>query len=73
MCASSATPLAAVLIAKGVSPGAVLSGLLLGPATNIATLAWLRKAFGKRATIWGSIGLLAATWSLALARTSCWT
>jgi uncharacterized membrane protein YraQ (UPF0718 family) len=66
VCASSATPLAAVLLAKGISPGAVLAGLLLGPATNIATLAWLRKAFGLRATLCGVGGLLASTWTLAL-------
>jgi uncharacterized membrane protein YraQ (UPF0718 family) len=66
VCASSATPLAAVLLAKGISPGAVLSGLLLGPATNLATVAWLRKAFGMRATLWGVGGLLASTWALAL-------
>jgi uncharacterized membrane protein YraQ (UPF0718 family) len=66
VCASSATPLAAVLLAKGISPGAVLSGLLLGPATNVATLAWLRKAFGLRATLWGLFGLLASTWALAV-------
>ena len=52
VCASSATPLAAVLLAKGISPGAVLCGLLLGPATNLATLAWLRRAYGPRATAW---------------------
>jgi ABC-type nickel/cobalt efflux system permease component RcnA len=44
----------------------VLSGLLLGPATNLATVAWLRKAFGLRATLWGVGGLLASTWGLAL-------
>jgi len=65
VCASSATPLAAVLLAKGISPGAVLSGLLLGPATNIATLAWLRKVYGARATLWAVGALLAITWSLA--------
>jgi hypothetical protein len=65
VCASSATPLAAVLLSKGVSAGAVLSGLLLGPATNIATLAWLRKAYGARATLWAVAGLLAITWTLA--------
>jgi hypothetical protein len=65
VCASSATPLAAVLLAKGVSPGAVLSGLLLGPATNIATLAWLRKMYGARATLWAVAALLGITWSLA--------
>lgn len=65
VCASSATPLAAVLMAKGVSPGAVLAGLLLGPATNVATLAWLRKAYGQRAAIACVTGLLSVTWALA--------
>lgn len=50
VCASSATPLAAVLWAKGLSPGAALIGLLLGPATNVATLGFMRGAFGTRAT-----------------------
>ena len=66
VCASSATPMAAVLLGKGVSAGAVLSGLLLGPATNVATLAWLRKAFGARAAYGAVAGLLAVTWALAL-------
>jgi hypothetical protein len=66
VCASSATPLAAVLLSKGISPGAVLCGLLLGPATNVATLAWLRKAFGLRPTLWGLGGLLVTAWGLAL-------
>jgi uncharacterized membrane protein YraQ (UPF0718 family) len=70
VCASSATPLAAVMLAKGISPGAVLSGLLLGPATNVATLAWLRNAFGLRAALWGIGGLLASTWALALVANS---
>ena len=52
VCASSATPLAAVLWAKGLSPGAALVGLLLGPATNVATIGFLRGAYGKRATTW---------------------
>ena len=66
VCASSATPLAAVLLAKGISPGALLTGLLLGPSTNIATLAWLRSAFGMRAMLWALGALLATSWSLAL-------
>ena len=37
VCASGATPLVAVLIYKGASPGAVLAFLLTGPATNITT------------------------------------
>ncbi|MFI5308209.1 MAG: permease [Polyangiales bacterium] len=66
VCATSATPLAAVLIAKGISPGAVLCGLLLGPATNVATVAWLRNAFGLRATWLGLGSLLLSTWALAV-------
>ncbi|MBT8492828.1 MAG: permease, partial [Deltaproteobacteria bacterium] len=37
VCASGATPLAAVLIHKGVSPGAAVAFLLAGPATNMTT------------------------------------
>ena len=65
VCASSATPLAAVLLAKGFSPGAVLAGLLLGPATNLATLAFLRRAYGTRAAVGAVLALLGVTWILA--------
>lgn len=65
MCAASAMPLAAVLLAKGMSPGAVLCGLLLGPATNVTTLAWLRRRFGARATWCSVAALIATTWPLA--------
>ena len=66
VCASSATPLAAVLLGKGVSAGAVLTGLLLGPATNVATIAWLRKSFGTRAAYGTIAGVLVVTWVIAL-------
>lgn len=49
VCATASTPLAAVFIAKGVSPGAALVFLLAGPATNAATMAWLSADLGKRA------------------------
>jgi len=62
VCASSATPFAAVLLAKGMSPGAVLAGLLLGPATNLATVGFLRQHFGGRAAAVGIGGLVVATW-----------
>lgn len=48
VCATAATPIAAVLVAKGVSPGAALAFLLAGPATNAASLAVLTKYLGKR-------------------------
>ena len=67
VCASSATPFAAVLLAKGLSPGAVLAGLLLGPATNIATVGWLRGAFGTRAALLGLLALVLSAASLGYA------
>jgi uncharacterized membrane protein YraQ (UPF0718 family)/regulator of protease activity HflC (stomatin/prohibitin superfamily) len=48
MCASASTPVAAALMAKGVSPGAALVFLLAGPATNVATILLLASAFGRR-------------------------
>jgi len=48
VCATAATPIAAVLVAKGVSPGAALAFLLAGPATNAASLAVLSKYLGRR-------------------------
>jgi len=48
VCATAATPIAAVLVAKGISPGAALAFLLAGPATNAASLAVLSKYLGRR-------------------------
>ncbi len=67
VCAASATPLAAVLLLKGMSPGAVLAGLLLGPATNLATVGFLRSHFGTRATAVGIAGLVITIWIVAMA------
>ena len=55
VCASGATPLVAVLIYKGVSPGAALAFLLTGPATNITTFGVLASLHGRRiALLFGS-------------------
>lgn len=51
ICATSSTPLAAALIAKGISPGAALLLLLTGPATNIAALSVIWRIQGPRATL----------------------
>lgn len=50
VCATAATPVAAVLIAKGVTPGAGLAFLLTGPATNVTTYGAMRTGHGKRPT-----------------------
>ena len=49
ICATASTPIAAALIMKGVSPGAALVFLLVGPATNVASLSVLVGMLGKRA------------------------
>ena len=50
ICASASTPIAAALIANGLSPGAGLVFLMTGPATNVATIAVILKFFGRRFT-----------------------
>jgi HflK protein len=47
VCATAATPIAAGLIAGGISPGAALVFLLAGPATNTASLVVLGRNFGR--------------------------
>jgi uncharacterized membrane protein YraQ (UPF0718 family) len=51
VCASGATPLVAVLIAHGVSPGAAIAFLMTGPATNVTTFGVLKELHGKRVAI----------------------
>ena len=51
ICASASTPVAAALILKGVSPGAALVFLLVGPATNITSLSVLIGILGEKSTL----------------------
>lgn len=51
ICASASTPIAAALIAKGMSPGVALVFLLAGPATNAAGILTVGKFLGKRSVI----------------------
>lgn len=46
ICAEASTPLAAALVAQGVSPGAALVLLLVGPATNLGAVGVLRARLG---------------------------
>ncbi len=48
ICATGSIPIAAVLLMKGLSPGAALVLLMAGPATNIATMAVIGNAMGKK-------------------------
>jgi uncharacterized membrane protein YraQ (UPF0718 family)/copper chaperone CopZ len=49
VCASGSIPVAAALLAKGISPGAALVFLIAGPATNVASVAMVSKTLGRRA------------------------
>jgi len=51
VCASATTPIAAALVLKGLSPGAALLFLLVGPATNISNILVLQKYIGKKGII----------------------
>ena len=81
ICASASTPIAAALVAKGLSPGAALIFLMTGPATNTGTIAVIVSQFGARfatvyvaavITVTVALGILidalilAAGWSLAV-------
>ncbi len=57
ICAVASTPVAAGLLLAGVSPGAVLVFLLVGPATNIASFALLKQELGLKVTLMYLSGL----------------
>ena len=48
VCATSSVPIAAVLMLKGISPGAALVFLMAGPATNAATISVIGNAMGRK-------------------------
>jgi len=51
VCATGSIPIAAVLLMKGVSPGAALVFMMAGPATNVATITVLGKTMGKKSLL----------------------
>lgn len=64
VCATASVPIAAALVAGGMPTGAALVFLMAGPATNVATIGAVNRAFGRRALaiylgtiIAGSVGL----------------
>ena len=64
VCATASVPIAASLVAGGMPTGAALVFLMAGPATNVATIGTIQRAFGARilgiylgTIVAGSIGL----------------
>ncbi len=68
ICATGSIPLAAILILKGISPGAALVLLMAGPATNAATITMIGKVLGKKSLFayLGSIIVGALTFGLII-------
>jgi uncharacterized protein len=64
VCASGATPLVAVLLHKGLSPGAALAFLITGPATNVTTFAVMSRLHGRKVTV--AFGAVVALTSIGL-------
>jgi uncharacterized protein len=51
ICATGSIPLAAILIMKGISPGAAFVLLMAGPATNAATITMIASVLGKKSLL----------------------
>ncbi|AQT69469.1 putative permease [Anaerohalosphaera lusitana] len=51
VCATASIPVAAVLVAKGLTPGAALVFLMTGPATNAATFTTLWNIMGRKTAL----------------------
>lgn len=62
ICATASIPLAYALIAAGLSPGAALILLIVGPATNTATVIAVWKMLGRRATLIYIGSLVTVAW-----------
>ncbi len=67
ICATAATPFAALLLVSGFSPGAVLAFLLTGPATNWTTFMALRKLHSTRVAVSFALTALLVTFALGVA------
>jgi hypothetical protein len=71
-CATATTPLAAVLLAKGLDPGAALALLLAGPATNIGNVFALKRELGARVTAAYYGSLFVFCWLIGMAFSAIW-
>ena len=63
ICATASIPMAYALIAAGLSPGAALVFLIVGPATNTATVVTMWKIIGRKATGIYLVSLLIISWA----------
>lgn len=66
ICATGSIPLAAILILKGLSPGAAFVLLMAGPATNAATITMIAKVLGRKSLITYLSSIIVGALSFAL-------
>lgn len=66
VCASGATPLAAILMHKGLSAGGAIAFLLTGPATNVTTFAVLSGLHGRRFALAFAAGVTVAAVAMGM-------
>jgi len=66
VCATSSVPIAAVLLMKGISPGALLVFLMAGPATNAATITVVGKNLGNKTLIVYLFSIIAGSLAFGL-------
>jgi len=68
VCAIGSVPVAAAMISKGLMPGAALAFLIAGSATNVVTIAFVVKKFGRKVLViyLGSIVILALGFGILL-------
>jgi len=59
VCASGATPIAALAIHKGLSTGAAMAFLIAGPATNVTTFGVLARLHGRRVAVMFGVSVTA--------------
>jgi uncharacterized membrane protein YraQ (UPF0718 family)/copper chaperone CopZ len=62
VCATGSVPIAAILMLKGLSPGAAIVFLMAGPATNAATMTVIGKVFGRRTLILYLVSIIAGAY-----------
>ena len=62
VCATASIPMAYALMAAGLSPGAALIFLIVGPATNTATVAAVWNMLGRKATLTYLSSLVVVSW-----------
>ncbi|MEO5326624.1 MAG: SO_0444 family Cu/Zn efflux transporter [Magnetococcus sp. THC-1_WYH] len=66
VCATASTPLAAAMLYSGLTPGMALAFMIAGPATNLATLAIVRKELGTVTLMAYLVGIIGSAMILGL-------